>query len=99
VKNDTVQTVVGAHGSLKFGCILAHNKQVVALPVAVQLQLLYEHQHCRNTLIQIGTVVTRTHLTVATGLSWSVAIVTMWHSSDGQPRCQWAMKLVATGER
>jgi hypothetical protein len=36
VKNDTVQSV-GAHGRLKSGCILAHNKKIVALLLVVLL--------------------------------------------------------------
>jgi hypothetical protein len=37
VKNDTVQSVLGAHGRLKSGCILAHNKKIVALLLVVLL--------------------------------------------------------------
>jgi hypothetical protein len=35
-------------------------------------------------LLQIGTVVTGTHLTVPTGLCWPVVTVTMRHSSNGR---------------
>jgi hypothetical protein len=37
-------------------------------------------------LLQIDTIATRTHFTVATGLIWPVATVGMWHSSDGRLR-------------
>jgi hypothetical protein len=61
-------------------------------------------------LLRMGTVATRPHnghvavlhilnTTVAMGLSWPVATVTIWHSSDGRPRCQRRVKLVAMGER
>jgi hypothetical protein len=50
-------------------------------------------------LLQIGTVATCTHFTVATGLIWPVTTVAMRHSSDGRPRHHRPFKLVATGER
>jgi hypothetical protein len=60
VKNDRIQSVLGAHGSLKCGCILARNKQVVALPVVVLLQLLYEHH-----IAEIFSSICKTVISVA----------------------------------
>jgi hypothetical protein len=51
------------------------------------------------TLLQIGIVAMQTRLTIAMDLSCPIAKVTMHHSSDGWPQCQWLMKLVATVER
>jgi hypothetical protein len=51
------------------------------------------------TLLQTGTIATRTHFTAAMSLIWPIAIVAMRHSSDGRPQHHRPVKLVVTDER
>jgi hypothetical protein len=55
------------------------DKQLLCYPAAHST-----HYLLMTPLLQTGIVATRTHLTIAMGLSWPVAIMTMRHNSDGR---------------